>query len=402
VTGRGALPTWSDPALSTTRELLDIHVMSRVLQRSLGPERAIDALRIHRIRYHPGERLLIHYRADVSGAVRDVVALLSARDLSSTPRRPRAHALVAKASGHSMARQPLTYEPDVRTLISWLPVDMKLPALAERPETIRQRLRGVGQVPADDEYLPLKYWARVRAAYATGRVVIKFYARPADLQRSVAGLRAASLAVGSSTAGYLAHLPDLGASVQQRLPGQPPADPLSVARAAGELLARLHHAAPEGLRLAPAVLETARTRSDLLRAVLPGLTERLRRLLDRLAHSEPTTPDLVAVHGDFYHEQLLLAEDGVRVIDLHGLAAGAAAGDFARYAARGIQHPSDLDDAWLMLDSLTDGYGRRPRHLAWNLASQLLASSIEPLRHASPDWPALVAGKVAAAEAALA
>ena len=53
------------------------------------------------------------------------------------------------------------------------------------------------------------------------------------------------------------------------------------------------------------------------------------------------------------------------------------------------------------LDDLIDGYGERPQHLSWYLATMILRRAARPFRYFEPDWRPRVEEMVASAEEAL-
>jgi Ser/Thr protein kinase RdoA (MazF antagonist) len=173
---------------------------------------------------------------------------------------------------------------------------------------------------------------------------------------------------------------------------------------AGALLARLHASAPNGLPPFPpaAQLEAAAASARLVATIAPSLRPRLDRLLASLAASAPTDAPLVPSHGDFNARQLLVWSRGLAVTDFDEFCLAPAALDPATYAAYFVRGGAgDLDAALAALDDLMLGYGGRPPHLFWYLATMILRRAARPFRYFEPDWRLRVGQMVAAAEAAV-
>ena len=142
--GRGARPVTvpRDPALPQLGILLDPDLLAPVLTRSLGRPARLDGPWITRVSYKPGERVTVHYRVSVDGCGEDAVArAVAGRNLEARARQPYVRELARRVAGRVPAAQAITYWPDADAVLTWLPLDPGLPALAESPRRLAVRLR---------------------------------------------------------------------------------------------------------------------------------------------------------------------------------------------------------------------------------------------------------------------
>jgi Phosphotransferase enzyme family len=363
-----------DPALPRLGALLDPDAMAPVLERSLGRPADLGAVRIARVSYKPGERATVHYEVQVDGGREDVVArAVAGRDLAAKARRAPLVRLAERVNGRSPAATPLTYDAEVGALLTWLPLDPRLPALVELPGA---RL--------------LSYKPGRRAVLRRGSHVLKAYGSARQFAAASASLALAP-ALGIPTPRCDAVLEPLRVTVHAPVDGTPPSGPEAAAEA-GALVRRLQEAEDAGLSPTPrgAQLEAARRKAGLLGAVAPQLRTRLDALVRRLADTEPPGLRLVPSHGDFHPRQLLRAEETLYVVDLDSLCLGSPGFDLAEYAAADTE----------ALDALLAGYGGRPEGFEWDLAAALLVRASHPFHRALPDWEGRTEAVVAAAEKA--
>ena len=310
-------------------------------------------------------------------------------------------------AGRAPASRPLLYDADAQALLQWLPFDIDMPALAEPPSALRERLVGCGiDIPADRADLTLlQYRPRRRAALRLGDHVLKVYRYDRDFSDGVAGLAAASRLGGLRTAQGEAIIDDLRLTAQEWLPGAPPARRAELAREAGEVLRELHgHKLDDLTPLLPSQrLDAAATAVKLVSAIAPALTQRAQDALAELERRAPDPGDaLVTSHGDFHGGQLLELPGGPALIDLDLLGSAPPALDLANYAGHLIPKDApDVSAALTVLDGLVEGYGRRPRWLEWYLAASILRRARVPFRNFEPDWPEQTESMIGAAEAAL-
>jgi thiamine kinase-like enzyme len=404
---RMAIP--HDERLPQIAVLLDADAMARTLARSLGRDDALAPVDVRYIRYRPGKNLCVHYVVDVDGAEQHAVAMASTKhDLSLDAADPVYDARIALVAGRAPAARPLLYDTEARALLQWLPFDIDMPALAEPPSSLRERLSACGvEIPADRAELTLlQYRPRRRVALRFGDHVLKVYRYERDFSDGVGGLEAASRLGGLRTAQREAVVADLRLTAQEWLPGAPPARRADLAREAGEVLRELHGQELHGLEpLLPSHrLDAAATAVGLVSIIAPALAERAQAALRELERQAPDIAGaaLVTSHGDFHGGQLLELPGGPALIDLDLLGSAPPALDLANYAGHLIPRDApDLAAALTVLESLVEGYGRRPPWLEWYLAASILRRSRVPFRNFERDWPEQTERLVAAAEAAL-
>ena len=258
------------------------------------------------------------------------------------------------------------------------------------------------ELPAAEPEL-LGYKPRARAVLAAGDRILKAYGSERRFRAALAGLRGSAAAPLRAPA-FVTALPELRVTVQRRAAGARPETAADAAEAAGALAAALQRAALPGLPAAPPerLLAAARRKAGVIGAVLPDLRPRLDALVRALAATVPAGTSLVAAHGDFHADQLLLDPGGITVVDFDELCTAAPALDLATYAADVVRgRPGD--DAALdgVLDGLLAGYGDRPAALEWHLAAALLGRAAHPFQRQAADWPERTERMLAAAEAHL-
>jgi hypothetical protein len=403
---RGAIPR--DERLPQIAMLLDADAMALTLARSLDRSDPLGAVEVRYVRYRPGKNLCVHYVVEVDGSERHAVAMASSKyDLSLDAADPAYDARIALVAGRTPASGPLRYDADAQSLLQWLPFDIDMPALAEPASALRERLATCGvDIPVDRAELTLlQYRPRRRAALRFGDHVVKVYRYDQDFSEGVAGLDAAHRLGGLRTAQGEAVVDDLRLTVQEWLPGAPPARRAEFAREAGEVLRELHGHELDGLRpLLPSErLEAAATAVRMVSSIAPSLAQRAQNALRELERRAPDPGGtFVTSHGDFHGGQLLESFDGPALIDLDLLGSAPPALDLANYAGHLIPRDApDLSVALTVLDSLVEAYGSRPRWLEWYLAASILRRSRVPFRNFAPDWPEQTEAMIGAAEAAL-
>lgn len=375
-----------DGALPRLGLLLDPDAMTPLLERSLGRSARVGQARIARIAYKPGERVSVHYEMFVDGRRADAVArAVAGHDLAARARHPRLLELARRIDGRSPAATPVTYDPTAEALLTWLPLDPRLPALAESPSTLLRKT-GLGEPTRATESPRLSYKAGRRAVLRLDGHVLKLYGSPLQYEAAAAALRAASEVSGIATAAPERALPELRLTVQAAIDGEPVAS-LEAAAEAGELLCALHRAEISGLGR-ERQLEVAVRKAALISAVAPRLTSQVVSLVRRLGRAQPTPGRLVPSHGDFHSGQLLRAGGNLVVVDLDGLCFGAPALDLAEYAAAALDRDgAGLETAAPVLNALVDGYGAQPEPLDWHLAAAILIRASHPFHKQLPGWP---------------
>ena len=397
-------PVPLDPALPRLRLLLDPDAMTPVLRRSLGPEAALQDVRVQYLRYKPRTNIVVRYDVCVDGHWHDATAMITARRyLGRRAAKPENVSLALLVDGRSPAPMPLHYAPELDVLVQWLPLDLELPALAEPPARLLDAA-GVRPREVDGEPALLAYKPRRRAVVCIGGHVLKIYAKEEEFSAAVAGLRAAGGLRKVRTADLEGQLRESLVTVQPALPGSRPSQPADIALEAGELLHHLHKSRGRGVPTTdPSHQLAAAARSaGLVTALLPALGGRLQALLGELEAERPAANGLVPSHGDFNARQLLLTPDGLAAVDFDAMCLAPAALDPATYAAYLVLGDTgDLDQAYEVLEELLEGYDDRPLDLSWYLATCILRRAPRPFRYLDEHWPERVEGMVAASEAAL-
>ncbi len=401
-------PIPHDDGLPQIAHMLDPDAMGSILARSLERDEPLEGVEIRYLRYRHGKNLVVHYEVEVDGIDRHAVSITSSKyDLSGEPATPEHRSRAKLVEGRAPAANPFSYEPELRALIYWLPFDPDLPALSQPPRSLRRRLEreGIELASTDGEPLLLQYRPRRRATLRLDSHVVKIYRYEADFDEGVRGLHASADVVSVRTARCEAVVPEWRLTVQELLPGTPPARRADAARNAGAVLAKLH---ASDLGSLPPQLPADRLRGvgesvKLVAAVAPTVAERARSLLGRLESEAPHGDVLVPSHGDFHGGQLLeLAKGGYALIDFDLLGAAAPALDVANYAGHLVaQEGFDVTAAASVLEALVEGYGGRPAGLSWYLSAAILRSARGPFKRFEPDWPERIETTVAAAESAL-
>jgi hypothetical protein len=415
------------------RTLLDPDGVAPLLQRSLGDGGRIEDVRVRQVRYRPHEDLTVLYRAIVDGDRHEAV-ISTGRDapLEEVAGDPRYLRIARSVDGRSPAQTPLHYDPHAHALVQWLPLDLALPLLCVTPEAIAEHLRAL-DIDLDEgpiEPTRVSYTPGRRTTLRVGDHVLRGYADEAAFRRALAGWRiaaggtigrerdradswgdlfrrassrrrAAAAGPRPMTAVFEGALPDLRTTVQLVLDGTSPGSGAQVARAAGDLLRRIHALPARELdeRTPGDTFEAARRTAGVLQAVDPAAEVQIARLLDRLGSRMPTGLPLVTSHGDFHSGELIRRGGELAVLDVDEVSRAAPARDLAMYAAHAASH--DGDDPEAVLDQLLAGYGARPEGLRWYLSASLLRRAERPFRTLEEDWPAHVEALVDAADRAL-
>jgi hypothetical protein len=395
-----------DPALPGLGPLLDAGAMTPLLARSLGRPARLDRVRIARVAYKPGERVSVHYRVWVDGRAEDAVArAVAERDLAARISRPGLLELARRVDGRSPAATPIVYEPDADALLTWLPLDPRLPALAEPPPQLAARLERAGlRAPTLPEPRRLSYKPGRRATLRVDGYVLKFYGSVRQYEAAATALQIGPKVLGLATPPFRALLSPLRATAQSAVDGAPVSS-LPAAAEAGALVRGLQKAKTAWLEPAPCErqLAAATRKAALIAAVVPTLSGRVASLVRRLEQARPPDAQLVPAHGDFHPGQLLRVGANLVVLDLDGMCLGPRALDLAEYAAHAIDRAgAGLDTGCAVLDALVDGYGTRPDGLGWHLAAALLIRASHPFHRLVAAWPHRVESIVASAEAVLA
>jgi aminoglycoside phosphotransferase (APT) family kinase protein len=177
------------------------------------------------------------------------------------------------------------------------------------------------------------------------------------------------------------------------------------AAAAGSVLAALHSSELDGLRVFSATdqLKVAALAADSAAAVVPELDGRLQSLLRMLELARPDLDRVVTVHGNLHPRQLIRLDGSLALTDLDHARTAPAALDLASYAADLVNgdEEDELSTAAAALEGLIEGYGSRPRGIAWYLATAIVVRTPLPFHFLKPNWPARTETMIRAAEGAL-
>jgi hypothetical protein len=400
-------PAPSDPALPQLNRLLDAKAMAPVLARSLGRDGVVEELRVARVLYKPRRRIAVHFQTLVDGTWHDAVARATTKgDLRAE--LPQYLEAARQINGRSPSPTPVAYDGELDAIVTWLPFDAALPALAEPRERILERLRRAGVVVAGGatgEYV-LGYKAGARAVTRLGAHVLKAYAKDRQYRRAAAGLVTSSALGSVTTATYQARFPELRLTVQSAVDGAVPATAVDAAEEAGALARRLQ-SERLGRRLGEAtpdsLLVAAERRAAFIAVIVPELAGRVQDLVARLRATMPNGLSLVPTHGDFHVDQLLRVGSDLVLIDFDDMCLAPPALDVASYLAdvvRGREgDPAAIETA---RRPLLRGYRGCPPALEWHVAAVTLTRASHPFQRYVPGWPERVDKMVAAAEAVLA
>ena len=396
-----------DPALPQMNRLLDPAEVAPAVQRSLGAGIELEDAAVGRVVYAPREKLAVHYRCSVQGERHDVVVTsVAGGDLDAVARKPRYAEMARLAAGRCPAAAPLRHDRELDALLTWLPLDPRLPGLLLPPTQLQERLfsAGVALEGRPAEPLRIGYKPARRAVLRLDGHVLKAYGRRRQFDAARAGLMAASRDADVDTAAFEAAFPDLRLTVQSALEGDTPAGAEGVAAEAGALVARLQRSRMRTLSASPAERElgAATRKATVVRMLRPELGSRLDSLLGRLAESLPKDGELVPAHGDFHVDQLLERRGELVVVDFDGMCMAAPAFDLATFAADVVRgRGRDTDALAAVIPPLIAGYGERPRAFEWHLAAAILARAAHPFQRQVSGWSERVEGTVAAAEEVL-
>ena len=401
-----AMPTVrADPALPSLPELLDAHAMAPLFGGMLDSQTVPD-VRVHSVRYKPGDNVVVEYAVDTGSGWSTAVAYATAQSGLETKRdRRRNLRLAHRVAGKTPARDPLTYLPEVSALVQWLPLDLRLPLLTLSGKKLARRLAnaGVTEVAPERPKL-LRYLPRRRAVLRTGPHVVKLYRDALDFEDAQRGLRAVAALHNVRTPPCEAVLPSDQSTVQLFVNGRSPSLRPLASEEAGSLLADLH--ADTVLQLPRTtttdILAKSSVRADFAGHLMPELRGELNSLIADLAAAAPPGLPAVTSHGNFHAGQLLASPNGLVMIDVDRLCLAAPAYDLASYAAHvAFGRPGEIELVTATLESLLTGYRERPAGLEWFLANCLLRRLAVPFRHQDEHWPAATASLVASARDSL-
>lgn len=378
-----------DRALPSLPHLLDPVAMAPLLG-GLLVEEQVPEVRVESVRYKPGDNVVVQYAVHTGSGWHTAVAFARAgarlhRKRKQADNRKRAR----RAVDRTPARKALSYLDEVTALVQWLPLDIRLKLLADRPARIAERLskKGIPAEPTEPELL--RYWPRRRAVVRYGPHVLKIYRDRVDFEDARRALRRSAELRQVCVPAYEGSLTARQTTVQQWLPGSPPSLRPGSSEPAGELLTALHDNPHLSLpdRSAEFLLAKAAGRADFVARLLPDLQFEVDALLADLRLTAPKLPKVTS-HGNFHAGQLLTGPSGLVLLDLDRLCRAAAAYDLACFASHAVfGRLGDREVLDTTVDSLVRGYGTRPPGLEWYLSACLLRRAAVPFRFQDEHWP---------------
>ena len=296
-----------DPAFPQLERLLDRDAMRAVLARSLPDGAELGELAIDRVVYKPGDTIAVHYAGAVDGARHDAVATcIAGVDLAARARMPRYRALAERAGGRSPAAATLSYDGEAGALVSWLPFDPRLPALAEDRHPARAQARPRRRAARRARARRLQATRARRAARRRARAQgVRRGAHlrcRADRPQPPLPLRTAAFAARDPGAAA-----DRAARPRRRAAGLRRRRRRLGRRRARDAPARPAAVAARSAAAAPARCRAAQGGRDRGDAAGPAAPARSARR--RLRRALPPVTAAVPAHGDFHADQLLLAGD---------------------------------------------------------------------------------------------
>jgi len=394
----------ADVRLPALTRLLDAAEMTPLLSSMI--DGACGDVRVHSVRYKPGDNVVVQYDVLTPAGWSTAVAYARAgAGLERKRWRLPNRKLARRAAGRAPAREPFGYLPEVGALVQWLPLDVRLTILCDSADRLTGRLakKGIVADETGDAEL-LRYWPRRRAVLRFGPYVLKVYRDRSDFDHARRGLRESMSLTRVRTAPYVGVLKARQTTVQGFLEGWAPSLWPASSELAGMLAANLH--ADVALEL-PAttskrILSKAAVRGAFVGQLLPELRPHVATLMSELAVRRPRGGSPVTSHGNFHAGQLLDSPSGLALLDLDGIGPAAPAYDLASFAAHvAFGRPGDEPVIYSAVDSLVAGYGSRPPDLDWYLAACLLRRAAVLFRFQDQRWPEATTELVRLARAAL-
>ena len=382
----------------------------------LDPEAVIAALRpclpragtarMTYVRYKPGRSCVVAYRLDGDGGL-DLYAKASPPGAPAEPRMSVGRSSASDGTGRIILG-------DGAIAVCVFPVDHKLKALRRLvdAELRRRMLREV--VPdrpdlwdgAFDElrYLPER---RYVARWLSGNrpvAVLKLHTEReyALAQRNVTAFRGhasfrRARCLGQSDRRRILLHEWLPGRVLSEAVSDPDPD-FGALTSVGAALAHLHAQDATGLAPLQRDVEAATLLglSANLGSICPHLAERLDRLVRRLAGELMRAPRLNrAIHGDFSAGQVLIAGDGVAILDFDRAARGDPAADIGLFIAhlerKALCCALPANRVGPLRQAFLEGYGsvtrrRLPARVPLYIAVGLVRLAALPFRSREADW----------------
>jgi hypothetical protein len=378
-----------DPHLPHVARLLDPGEMRPLLATMLA--RTCLDVRVHSTRYKPGKNLLVQYGVRTEEGWTTAVAFTNNRTrLEHKSRKQARGGMARRVAQRHPDRIPVGFIPEVSALVQWMPLDLRLPVLADEAERVTGRLAKKEILVGPVEPELLRYWPRRRAVLRVGSHVLKLYRDQGDFEEALHALRLARKLSQVLTPRYEGRLKARRVTVQQWVPGSSPSLAPAGSGPAGRVLADLH--ADRRLKVPRTtprdVLRKAASRGRFVTDVLPDLGPEVAHLLADLESIVPDLGHTVTSHGNFHAGQLLADRGGLAIVDVDRMCLAAPAYDIASFASHlAFGQPGDRTVLEAALDSLQSGYGARPPGVTWYLSTCLLRRAAIPFRYQDEHWP---------------
>lgn len=397
-----------DPALPGLRTLLDPEAFVAELAGVL-PEAEAAHVNIYYLRYKPGANCLAKFQMELNGETIWGYAKTYGSDASVKFTKACQRPTVSTSIGPGRI---LLVDSAIEVV--FFPNDGKLETLqqliddAERPDLLRKLLPDTREfwhgTLTGLSYKPERRFVARLDVDGEPRAVLKLYAK-----RDFEQARHTAQAVQSAN---VLRLPDrLGSSSRRQivildwLPGRllngfmtGPSVDRAVVRNVGAALAELHNQPGKGLekQTLEKILEKVRAAIGSIKVTCPALTEFAAGIDERLSPLiAAENPELRAIHGDFYADQVLATGEHISIIDLDNTVRGNPASDLGQFIAR-LEH-NDLSDGCpkapvaVVREALIDGYQtvrEAPSQSQIDLHTAIGLVQLAPhhFRNREPEW----------------
>lgn len=394
---------------------------------SQRPRINIQDIRQIYVHYKPARRCLVLYRIQVDGS--ELLAYADAYGPDAQVKLPKARELHNAASPFGTQVLEAT-----DTTFYLFPTDRKLRSL-RRLAVADTRIKLLRRVfPEQPEYFngtlehlrykpERRYVARLDTADGH-QALIKFYT-PAGYAAARVGMQA------FKSRGALRLVPGAGSSDHDHVlafewlyadqlhtllfdSAVTAGEKTAALELTGAALAELHAQTPAGLQQRSHNHELTRlqAQANTITQLCPQLSRTVERLVQRItALLNKLPPATRTLHGDFYHQQVMLGSDNRAIIfDIDQAQRGNPAADLGLFIAHlqreELRHTLSAQQVAIFTDALIEGYRsvyRNQESAAIQLyaAIGLLYLAAEPFRYREPDWPQRIAAILLRADTVL-
>lgn len=203
-----------------------------------------------------------------------------------------------------------------------------------------------------------------------------------------------------SVARPVACLPERSMLIMEALPGEQFLDALTdsgesamvKAAAAIGTLQNMPVAAPE--RDARSYISEAAATKEMLAHLMPELQDKCEAIFEFLESNFPASRNNRLIHGDFYHGQLLVDEQGVSILDFDRSALGDPLSDIGNFCAHlrllylkgRLENRLDMESKFLSSYEETVGKRTEPEALRFWIAFGLFQLAVDPFRRFESGW----------------